>query len=893
MKGNRTYDPLLEWCLFWIRRLAPLVPVARRSDWRREWEGELIHRWEELDRGRRIRPSDRISLVLASAGAIVDVVCLIRQDWRIDMLLQDVRYAARTLGQRPGFTVVVLLILSLGIGANTVVFSVVDAVLFSPLPYPDPERLVTIRDENPFKSLFDQGPAPGNILDWRQRTAVFEGIGAWYAGEPRTVRDDTQAEKVSATEVTLDFFSVFGRGPLLGRVFDSDEVSRQDAVVVLGQAYWIRRFSGDPSVVGSKILIDEVPHEVLGVMPADFGVPDRQMALWLPWDFRISYSHLPDIPRDYRFVNVVARMRPGITIERAQADMDRISASLAEEHPVANGGWNSRIVALHEETVGDVRQSLILLFGAVGFVLLIACTNIANLLMARASDRRREMALRSAIGASRLRLVRQLLTESVLLSTLGGLGGIALAFVGFRVLGVVAPAELPRFDEIALDARVLVFALGVTAASGLIFGSLPAIHAIRVDLLGCLKEGTRGAGTGRPRRSFRSVLVVTEVAAALVLMIGAGLLIQSFIGILRIDPGYDPDNVLVARTFPDPVKYGGAEARLGYFDTLRRQISALPGVMSVGAATGLPLNAYNNTPTRPYWRQGSATRTENAAEADITMITQGFLRTMRIPLLSGRDFDDRDSLDGVPVVIVNELLAASLWPDEKAVGEYLMIDYSQRGIYPYQIVGVAGAVRTVDLKSAPQPEIYMPHAQVPYVTMNVVVRTSSDPTALAASVRNVIATMDPTQPVHSVTTMESLVGVSVAADRFSTFLMGVLSVLALVLATFGVYSVMAYTVSQRRHEIGVRLALGADRGNILGMVVRQSGALVAIGVALGLVLALVLTRTMSSLLYGVSAADPTTYLAVSVVLAAAAACASLVPARRAMAVDPINTLRHD
>ena len=888
MRGIGTPNSWLRWSLNWVRMLADLVPSPRRQAWLKEWESELT--WMDVDGGSAVPLSSRLDLII---GALADALWMAGQDWRLDMLNADLRYAARTLGRNPGFTLVIVFVLALGIGANTVVFSVVDAVLFRPLPFPAADRLVAIWDENFEKSLVHQGPAPGNLPDWRERSQAFDGIGAWYAGEPRTVRDESSAEKVSATRVTTDFFSVFGREPQIGRTFDAGEVEREDEVVVLSHAYWTRRFAGDPGVVGSNILIDEEPHRVLGVMPADFVVPNRDVGFWLPWDFNLSYAHLPEVPRDYRFLRVVARLKSDFGIEQAQTDLDRVTSSLAGEYPTINGGWRSRLVPLDEEMVGDIRPALMLLFGAVGFVLMIACTNIANLLMARTSDRQREMALRSAIGASRLRLFRQLLTESIMLSSLGGTLGIAGAFAGLSLLVGWAPADLPRFDEIVLDARVLLFAVGLAVASGVIFGSLPALHSIRTDLSSCLKDGSQGAGTTGGRRRVRDVLVVAEIAGAMVLLTGAGLLMQSFVRILEIDPGYDRENVLVARTFPDPEKYSGADSRLGYFDQLRERLAALPGVISVGAATGLPLNEFNNTPTRPYWREGTSTLAEDAAQADVTMVTGGFFKTMRVPLVSGRDFDERDTITAAPVVIVNHALASSLWPGEEASGKYLVVDYSRRAAYPHEVVGVVGDMRTGGMRTDPRPEIFMPHRQVPYVTMNVVVRSSTDSALLVAPVRAVILDMDPTQPVHSVTTMEDLIASAVAGDRFSTYLLGVLSFLALVLAASGIYSLMAYSVSRRHHEIGVRLALGANRGNILRMVAAQGSLLTVSGIAIGIVLALGLARGMSSLLYGISAADPLTIAGVSLVLALAAAAATVVPAYRAMRVDPIQTLHHE
>jgi len=887
-------------CLQLIRFAAFFVPSPLRDDWQQEWEAEVLHSYDELrrphpalsqrERERSIRYAE-VALFIRCLGSLPDALWLCRHEWRADMLIQDVRYSIRGLIRRPAFTVAIVFILALGIGANTAVFSVVNGVLLRPLPFPEPDRLVMIWDVSPDLSRQKDGPSPGNMIDWRSQNTVFDGAAAWYATQPKTWRDNNDAEKVQAAQVTTDFFSVFGRMPHLGRTFEAAEVERQDRVVVLSYAFWQRRFNGDSALLGRNILLDETPHQVVGIMPSDFAMPNKDVGIWVPWDFKKGYAQLPVVPRDYRFLRVVARLKADVTIQQAQQNMDAISAGL-EQYPV-NKGWRTRVIPLADEIVGDLRAVLLVLFGAVSCVLLIACTNISNLLLTKAAGRSRELAVRAAIGASRFRMVRQLLTESLILSLAGGAAGLTSAFLGLRVLMSIAPPDLPRFDEVTIDANVLAFTLLISILTALFFGFLPTLHATRGDLSGSLKTNSSGTGVGRVQRRFGKALVIFEIAAAFTLMAGAGLLLRSFLNIIQVPKGFDSDNVLVMRVFPDARVYRSGEQRLTYFGTLKDRLRALPSVQTVGATTGLPMNQYNNAPNRPYWRADLPVPEGGAPEGQLSMVTPGYFETMRIRMLSGRNFDSSDHANSQMVVIINSTLARKLWRDANPVGSSLMIDYAARGKYPYLVVGVVDDVRGEALRVAPEPEMFLAHAQVPYATMNMVLRTERDPMSLANAVRRVILELDPTQPVYSITTMNDLVSGTLARERFSSVLLAVLAGLAAVLATFGTYSVMAFFVSNRTREIGLRVALGAETHDVRALVLRQGAAIAACGVGLGFICSLGLSWPMSTLLFGVSTVEPVVFVGVPILLASTALLASYIPARRAMRVDPIEALRQD
>jgi putative ABC transport system permease protein len=817
------------------------------------------------------------------------------------MLLQDLRYGLRVLRKSPAFTAVAAFTIALGVGANTALFSIVDAVLFRPLPYEAPDRLVMIWDRNLERSLDHIGPSPGNFLDWRERLDSFEGMAAWYQTS-RTLRGEHDAEQANTVKVAGDFFPLIGTPAALGKTFSSGEtegvaynVANQyvtgERVLVISDGLWRRRFGASPDIIGQTIMLDGLGWQVLGVMPPGFAIPDKQADIWIPWDIKRSYGprRFPDgVPRDFRFLDVLARLKPGVTIEQAQARMDTLAAELAEAHPKPNRGWGASLIRLHEEMAAPSRRALLVLFGAVGFVLAVACANVASLLLARGSARQREIALRASLGASRTRLVRQLLTESLLLSLIGSGGGLLLAWWGLDVLVSLAPGDIPRIDEAAVDARVLSFTLAITSLSGILFGIAPALHSSRADLTAALKEGSSRAGSARHR--LRSVLVAGEIAVALVLLIGAGLFLRSFARVISVDPGFNPESLLAVRIFLDNNAYRTAEQSRIYYQKLIERLGALPSVISVGGTTVLPMSDVGVDFTRPYWREGEADPGGQAAQVGIRMVTLDYFRTMEMTVIKGRSFDERDRAGSPRVIMVNETLAREAWPGEEAPGKRLIIDYLG-GAYAYEVVGLVADTRYYGLKSNPHPEVFIPHVQNPYMTMNVALRTSVEPETMAETVRREVLALDPAQPVHSIVTMEQLMAGAVAADRFVMLLLAGLGGVALVLASVGVYGVMAYSVSRRTHEIGVRVALGARGSDVLLLVMGESFKLTVAGLVAGVAGAMALGQVVGGLLYGVSATDPATFAVVSIVLAMVAMLAGYVPARRAMRVDPMVALR--
>jgi len=823
-----------------------------------------------------------------------------------DSLRQDVRFALRSLAKAPGLALVAALTLALGVGANTAIFSIVHAVLLRPLPYPEPGRLVLLHETHAAQGRGRAQPSPGNFLDYRAQVEVFDGVAAWYQTS-RTLRDAGAAAQVTTAQVAGDFFRTLGVAPALGRAFTPDGepgatfnmaniYSGGDRVAVMSHAFWRRGFGGDPGIVGRDVLLDGQSWRVLAVMPASFAFPDPGVDLWLPWDLARSYAgkgFADGPPRDFRFLNVIARLGPGVTRERAQERMAAVAAGLAERHPRDNQGWGVRLAPLADELVRDARPALLVLCGAVGCVLLISCANVAGLLLARAAGRRHEMAVRAALGASRPRLVRQLLTESVVLAVAGGAAGLLLASAGLGLLVSLAPADIPRLDEVRIDATVLSFTLGVAVWTGVVFGLAPALQGSRVNLTSGLKEGGgKGGAGGRARHRMRGLLVVSELAIALVLLVGAGLFARSFARILAVDPGFDPRNLLVMRVFLNTAAYGSGAKSHQYYQQLLARLGALPGVTAVAATTVLPMSDVGIDFYRPYWRGGEADPGGQAPKAGIRMVTPEYFQTMGIPVRAGRPFTASDRADAPAVVMVNEELARQVWPAESPVGRRLVIDY-KGGKYPYEVVGVAGDTRYYGLKSRPQPEIFIPHAQNPYLALNVVVRGAADPLRLAKAVEREALALDPAQPLHSVVTMDQLMAEKAAPDRFAMTLLGLLAVIALLLAAVGIYGLASYLAGQRTHEIGVRLALGAAPHDVFRLLLGESLRLAALGLALGMVAAACLARLVAGLLYEVSAADPLTFAAVAVILGGVSLLAALLPARRAMRVDPISALRYE
>jgi putative ABC transport system permease protein len=812
---------------------------------------------------------------------------------------QDVQYGFRMLMKKPGFTLVALVALALGIGANTAIFSVVNAVLLRPLPFDKPERLVMVWGSAP-QLGFDVLPATAaESLEWREQNHVFDEVAA-FKSWAWNMTGRGGPEQVWGARVSAGLFPALGVKPILGRTFSPEEDRVGGAkVIVMGHGLWQRSFGSDPSIIGKTVTLNNQSYTVVGVMPQGFKFPGGEnmlsglqfspkTELWEPMAF--TEEELSN--RGTHNLAVIARLKPEATIEQARSEMTSIAAHLAEQYPKYNKGIGIKLVPLHEQVVGDVRPALLILLGTVGFVLLIACANVANLLLARAASRQKEMAIRTALGASRLRVIRQLLTESVLLSLVGGAAGLLLALWGIDALGALIPENIPRANEIGVDARMLGFTLMISLLTGLIFGLAPSLQASKTDINESLKEGTRGASGGPHRNRFRSLLVVSEIALALVLLIGAGLLIRSFMRLQQVNPGFDPKNVVameIVLPFIAPSNYTEPQQQAAFFHQALERTQTLPGVQAAAVVSSLPLSgAFESTdiiiegqPEPP---------SDQAPQANYTMVSADYFRVMNIPLMKGRALTERDTKDSPGVVVVNETLARRYWPGEEAIGKRLTIGFEKSA---REVVGVVGDVRQNSLDVETPFAVYLPYQQFPYAGMTLVVRTQSEPASMAAGVRREVQAIDASLPVSNVRSMEEVISTSVSQRRFSMTLLGIFATIALLLSAVGIYGVMAYSVSERVHEIGIRIALGASSSDILRLVVGQGMMLTLMGVGVGLAASLVLTRLMASLIYGVSATDPLTFAGVSLTLAAVALLACYIPARRATRVDPMEALRYE
>ncbi|HST53137.1 MAG TPA: ABC transporter permease [Pyrinomonadaceae bacterium] len=795
---------------------------------------------------------------------------------------QDVRYGFRMLLKSRSFTLVALVALALGIGANTAIFSVVNAVLLRPLPYRDPARLVTVLHDG-WKPV-----APANFLDWREQTRVFDSMAAAQVWGPSLTGHD-EPEQLHALQLSANMFDVLGVSASLGRTFaEGEDQPGRDHVVVLSDGIWRRRFGGDRKIVGQQIMLDGEAYTVAGVMPPDFQFAPfwaTKAELWSPLSLAARVND-----RRGQSLRVFARLKKGVTREQAQADMDAINRRLADEYPEANKGLTVAVDSLHEKAVGNARPALLVLLGAVGFVLLIACANVANLLMARAAARRKEIAVRLALGASRLRVVRQLLTESVMLSLAGGAAGLLLAVWGVDALVALGPEALPRTQTVGLDASVLLFTLALSVVTGLLFGLAPALQTTKPDLNESLKDRSRGATAGRRRDRVRRLLVVAEVALSLVLLVGGGLMLRSFLRLTSVDPGFDPRGVLTMTVSLAGSSHKTDAERAAFFEQLLAQVKTLPGVKSASAINHLPLGGdvwtlgfkvEGRPEPPPGQKQGAVYR----------VVRPEYFHTMGATLLKGRDFNVSDDAEDAGVVIVNEAFARATWPGEEALGKRITVSDETK---PREIVGVVRDLKQGEWTSAPKPEMYLPHAQAASPSaMTIVARTDGDPLKLARPVQAQVWAIDKNLPVSDVSSMEDVISGSVGPQRFNALLLGVFAAAALLLAVVGVYGVMSYTVAERTHEIGARMALGAQARDVLRLVVGQGLALALVGLVVGLVAALALTRLMSGMLYGVSATDPLVFGGVALVLALAALLACLVPARRATKVDPMVALRYE
>ncbi len=809
----------------------------------------------------------------------------------MESLLQDLRFGARSLVKKPAFAAVAIITLALGIGANTAIFSVVNAVLLRPLQYKDSDRLVMVWENNRPRSRDQNVISPANFLDWQDQNTVFDGMAGFFDRQYNFTGVD-DPEVIPAQSVSVNMFPLLGVAPLHGRGFAPEDGNPEsEPVVILSHGLWSRRFGADTSVIGNKIMLNGNNFTIIGVMPPGFklfvkqgSLSGKQAELWTPIRFTPESR-----VRSGRFMMAVARLKDGVTLEEAQAEMDAMASRFEQQYPDFNTGWGVNLVPLHTQLSGTMRTSLWVLLGAVGCVLLIACANVANLLLARAAARQKEMAIRAALGARRGRIIRQLLTESVILSALGGAAGFALAVWGVRALVSLIPDDLMAIREVSVDFQVLGFTLAVSMLTGLIFGLAPAIMSSRVDVNESLKEGGRTSASGS--NMLRGGLVVVEIAIALVLLVGSGLMIRSFARLQAIDPGFDSTNLLTVKVSLPGSKYREDHQRVNFFRQSLERIRALPGVSRASAISFLPFAAGGAGTSftivgRPQPAAGESPVT------DVRVIDPDYFRTMSIHLLRGREFTPLEATEARHVVIVNEAMARMYFPDEDPIGKKLVINMMDDPV-PSEIIGIVRDVKHQGLDIAPRAMTYWPHPELAYGGMMLVVKAQSDPMNLVAGVQREIQSLDRDQPIADVRTMEGLLSDSVSKTRFSMLLLTIFAAVALILAAVGIFGVMSYSVSERTHEIGIRMALGARTTDVLRLVIGRGMLLAAAGVVAGIGGAFALTRFMKSLLHDVSETDPATFAGIAMVVAVVALVSCYIPARRATRVDPQVALRHE
>jgi putative ABC transport system permease protein len=859
----------------------------RKSREERELDEELRFHLEQEAQLKRDRGQDP-----ASAQRDFGNVTLIRENtraawgWvRLEAAARDARFALRLLRKSPAFALTAIAVLALGIGATSAIFSVVNAVLLRPLPFPEPDRLVMVWEQN--KKLGHPNVIQTqNFLDWRARNKSFSRIAALW-GFSMNLSGDGEPVQIPGMGITAGFFEILGTAPLIGRTISpDDDVPAAPAVCVLSYGLWQRRFGGRVNVLGKKIELQGVPVEVIGVMPEGFAYPTTRADIYTPLRFDPRYAW-----RSGRNYQSVARLKPGLSLAQAQHDMEGIAAQTARERPDMNTNWSAIVVPLKEQTVGKSRDILIVLLGAVAFVLLIACANVSNLLLMRAAGRQREMTVRVALGASRWRLLQQTAIESLLLAVTGGLLGLLLAYWCVPAIIHMLPVSypLPRRGEIGVDATVLWFSVGLSLLCGLIFGIFPALQVDRGRIADALKQGGRGVASAG--RGLRNALVVSEVAVAVVLVAGAGLMARSFVLLNHVDPGYRADHVLTVRMMLIMSKYGGSHSRrAAMVENILEHVRALPQVKSASSIHALPTKTPSGTgyergdlpPSPPGTGPGGA----------VSVISGDYFRTMGIPMLAGREFDRRDHIGSPSVAVLNREAAKMLFGQENPLGKHLRVEWEDPDS-DVEIIGVAGNIRHMGLNLAPEPTLFLCNLQAPSLFTNLVVRTEGDPMAAVSAVKEVMRQVDPDQGAAEIVSMEQLLSSSIAGPRLQTILLGAFGALGLLLACVGVYAVISYSVAQRIREVGIRLALGASPNLIRGLVLREGMALAGTGVVLGILAALALTRYLSTLLYAVKPTDPAVFAAVGALLLAAAAAGCWFPARRATTVDPAIVLREE
>jgi len=799
-------------------------------------------------------------------------------------LAADLRYAFRVLVRTPSFLIAVVAVLAIGIGANTAIFSIVNAVLLRPLPFDEPDRLVRlfhIPPQSTFPGLKRFSVSPANFYDWKRDARLFERM-AIYRFRQFALTGGSDAESVVAGAVGTDFFEVVRARPALGRVFLREEdAPDRGHVVILSDGFWKSRFGAATDVVGRTLKLDGEPYTIVGVMPARFSVTSWAASardLWVP----LAYTDEERAVRENHNAQVIARLKPGVTVGQAQSEMTVISTRLEHEYPQANAGWGATVIPLQELIVGDIRVSLVMLLGAVALVLLIACANVGNLLFARGLMRRKELAIRSALGAGRGRVFQQLLVESLVLASAGGAAGLFLARVGLRAGAALLAKQVPRADEITIDVRVLLFVAGASILTGILAGALPALRAGRTDLNDALKEGGRHEGAVGVRT--RRLLVVCEVALSLVLLMGAGVMLRSLLALRHVDAGYDPRNVLTMHVSLPETRYSTPAQKSAFFDQALQRIRALPGVEAAGAIDDLPAQGGS---VQPIVLEGHAELLpRDQPTVEVRKITPGYLRAMRIPLLRGRDVADRDA----EVMLVSRSAAALLWGDADPIGRRVTLPLQSK-IVVKEIIGIVGDVKQGELSAAAGAAVYEYTHDRPWGSLSFAVRTTVPPASLAQSAAGIVRAIDPEEPVEDIRTMEAVVDETLTSQRFSALLLGMFAAVALVLASVGIYSVLSYIVRGRSHEIGIRTALGAGTADVVRLVVVEGMTPAIVGIAAGAVAALGSARILEKLVFGVSASDPLTLAAVAGALALVALVASLVPAYRASRLDPLNVLR--
>jgi len=867
---------------------------------------------DELRSHIEMRAADNLAAGMSSEQANYEAqkrfgnTALLKEDTRevdviawLDETARDFLHALRMLRRSPGFTVVAVLTLAFGIGANTAIFSVINSVLLRPLPYHDPDKLVMVWESNSQHANLHNTVSPPNFLDWQSRNTVFSSM-SFIFDERDNLTGNGDPEEVVVQLVSTNFFSLLGVNPLLGPGFTSENGQPgHNNVVILSYGLWKERFAGDPAIVGKSVLLNGHPQTVVGVAPQDFNwfIKDGSLTgakpqMWSPFVFPQAFHDHKQIGR---FMTVAARLQSGVTTSQAQTQMSAIAARLEQEDPDFDGHWGVNVVSLRDQISGDLRPALLILFGAVAFVLLIACANVSSLLLARAASREREMAIRTAIGASRWRIARQLLMESLLLALIGGGIGVALAVWGTNALLAASPKNLLDLRYVSMDLRVLTFTVAATLLAGLLFGFLPSCISAHSRISETLKEGGRGSSSASRRSFARNAFVVAQLGLALVLLCGSGLLIRSFVRLIGVDPGFDTGRMLTFKIALPGSKYSADQLCITFFQQLLARISAVPGVRSASMESFPPLTGLGAA-TGVHLLSQPSLALSDLPVANVRVVGPDYFGTMSIPLRAGRFFNAQELAQEKHVTIINQAFADKYLHGVNPLGQKAVIymkSYAEAVNQPSEVIGVVGDVHQIGLDTAPEPTVYWPHAELVMSAMTILVRTSNDPLALLSTIRNQLQQLDPELPMAAVVTMDQLLADSLSRPRFTMFLLGIFAVVALVLAAVGIYGLIAYSVTQRTQELGIRIALGAQRRDVLRLVLAQGTRLTLLGVAIGVLAALALSRLLGTLLFGVSATDPLTFAGVAGLLAVVALLACFIPARRAIRVDPVVALRNE